>query len=300
MRHLFAPAVTAAATLSATLLAILALAGCAVIVVPDDGNGSVHFASAFSGSAVEGNGQSQLETRAVSSVGKLDINGPVRVEVRVGPAPSLQVEAESNLLPLVHTEVSGDTLRISVQGSFHSNSGLRVIYTTPQLTQINASGSGRLLVSGLNGDALYIDQNGSRSTELRGNVGRLDLQARGSGSIDSSGLNSGATQVALTGSGRLDLGRIHGDTLDVKVEGSGGVRGSGEVRALNVRVRGSGSVDLAALRSENADLSGTGSGDISAAVTQKVVAEASGSGRIIVHGNPLQVSVKGNHVTVGI
>jgi hypothetical protein len=67
-----------------------------------------------------------------------------------------------------------------------------------------------------------------------------------------------------------------------------------------VRVRGSGSVDLAALRSESADLSATGSGDISAAATQKVVAEASGSGRIVVHGNPVQVSVRGNHVTVGL
>jgi len=292
MRHLLTSAVT--------LAAVLAIGGCAVIVVPDDGNGSVHFASAFGANAIEGNGQSQLETRPVSSVGKLDINGPVRVEVRVGAGPSLQVEAESNLLSLVHTEVSGDTLHIFVTGSFHSNSGLRVIYTTPQLSQINASGSGRLIVAGLNGAGLYLDQNGSRSTELRGSVDRLDLQVRGSGSIDASGLNSGATQASLSGSGRLDLGQIHGDSLDVNVNGSGGVRGGGEVRAVNVRVRGSGSVDLAALRSESADLSTTGSGDISAVVTQKVVADSNGSGRIIVHGNPVQVSVKGNHVTVGI
>ena len=294
MRHLFTPLSAAVA------VAILALGGCAIIVAPDDGNGSVHFVSGFDGKAIEGNGQSQMEARAVASVGKLDVNGPVHVEVHVGGAPSLQVEAESNLLPLVHTEVRGDTLHISVQGSFHSTSGLRVIYTTPQLTQINASGSGRLMVAGLNGATLYVEQNGSRTSELSGNVGRLDVQVRGSGNIDASGLSSGVTQASLMGSGRLDLGQIHGDTLDVSVNGSGGVRGSGDVRVANVRLRGSGDVDLAALRSESADLSATGSGDILASVTQKVVADSSGSGRIIVHGNPQQVSVKGNHVTVGI
>jgi hypothetical protein len=108
------------------------------------------------------------------------------------------------------------------------------------------------------------------------------------------------SSASLSGSGRLDLGQVHGESLDVNVNGSGGVRGSGEVRAVHVRLHGSGSVDLAGLRSESADLSSTGSGDIFAAATQKVSAEATGSGRITVHGNPAQVSVTGKHVNVGI
>jgi hypothetical protein len=34
------------------------------------------------------------------------------VDVRVGPATSLVVEADSNLLPLIRTDVRGDTLVI--------------------------------------------------------------------------------------------------------------------------------------------------------------------------------------------
>ena len=96
-----------------TLATLLALAGCAVIVVPDDG--SVHYQSAWgSNPLVQGNGQSIVEQRTVGSYSALDINGPVQVEVRVGSAPSLQVEGESNLLPLVRTEGSGSTLRVWV------------------------------------------------------------------------------------------------------------------------------------------------------------------------------------------
>jgi hypothetical protein len=280
-----------------TFAGLIALAGCAIIVVPDDGSG-VHYETAFGGSGVAGNGQHQSEQRDVASVTGLDVNGPLQVEVRVGPAPSLQLDADSNLLAMVKTDSSGDRLRIWIDGRIQGGQPVHVVYTTPRLNRVESSGSGALTVSGLNGGALNLSQNGSRSTQLSGAVSRLDVSVNGSGGVNAAGLDSGATTASLHGSGKLDLGQVRGEVLNLEVHGSGGVRASGKARMLNVRLHGSGSADLADLRSDGADLATYGSGSISAGVEQTLVAEASGSGHITVYGNPAQRSISGKHVSV--
>ena len=282
----------------ATVTAFATLAGCAIIVVPDDTNGNVQFKSAFGGNAVQGNGQNVVERREIASLDGIDINGPMQVEVRVGAAPSLQVEGDSNLLPLLRTDASGGTLRVWIEGNIRTSNPLRVTYTTPQLHQISSSGSGRLSVTGLNGGALNVSQNGSRAVQLSGNVSRLDARLNGSGSLTAAGLESGTTVARMNGSGRLDLGRVNGESLSLELMGSGGVNASGNVRNMNVRLHGSGSADLAGLTSQSAELSANGSGSISAAVTQSLVADANGSGRVTVYGNPSQRTVSGKHVSV--
>lgn len=286
-------AITLAAAAAATLFT---LGGCAIIVVPDDG--SVRYESAFGSSAVQGNGQFATEARAIGNVQVLDLNGPLQVDVRVGEAPSLQVEGDSNLLAMVRTDSNGDTLRISVTGRVQTSNPLHIIYTTPQLARVESSGSGRLDIRGLNGGALSLTQNGSRATQLSGNVSRLEMRLNGSGSVNATSLEVGSTQASINGSGRVNLGQVRGDTVSVELHGSGGMSASGAVRSMNVRTYGSGSADLSGLRSEGAQLASYGSGSISAAVSQSVVADTNGSGHITVYGNPAQRSISGKHVTV--
>jgi hypothetical protein len=283
-----------------TLIALAALsilAGCAVIVVPD-GDGSMSYRSAYSSDAVQGDGKHLLESRQVATLDGIDINGPMQVEVRVGQETTLQVEGDSNIVPLVRTDASGGTLRVWIDGSIRTSNPLRVIYTTPVLRHLAANGSGALAVSGLNGAPLELALNGSRAVRLAGNVERLDARLNGSGGLNASALNSGSTTARLNGSGRLDLGRISGEALSLDLRGSGGANASGNVRSVTVRVNGSGSADLASLTTQNADLSSNGSGSISATVTQSLVAYANGSGGVTVYGNPAQRNISGKRVTV--
>ncbi|MRX10829.1 DUF2807 domain-containing protein [Pseudoduganella sp. FT25W] len=280
------------------LAALSILAGCAVIVVPDSGDGSVQYKSSFSGTAVQGDGHIVVENRQVARLDGIDINGPMQVEVRVGEAAGLQVEGDSNILPLVRTDASGGTLRISIDGNIRTSNPLKVVFTTPTLRHLSANGSGQLTVSGLSGGPLDLSLNGSRSVRVSGNVDRLDARLNGSGGLNASGLNSGNAMAQLNGSGRLDLGRVNGETLNLELRGSGGVNASGNVRNMTVRLNGSGSADLAGMTSERAELNSNGSGSIAAAVTQSVVANANGSGSVTVYGNPMQRNVNGKRVTI--
>lgn len=281
-----------------TLGCLVALTGCAIIVTPGDGSGDVHMRTVFSKDTVVGNGQITMERRAIGSLASLEMSGPVQMDVRVGPEPTLQVEADANLLPLIRTDISGGTLKVWIDGSVRTNHGVRVIYTTPQLTQIHSSGSGRLVVTDLNGAALTFSKTGSGDSQLSGRVAALNMQLSGSGSVNATALQSGNANLKLSGSGSLAMGQVSAEALNVNVRGSGEVQASGSATHLNAHVIGSGGANLMGLTSQRADLTTTGSGDISAQVKQSLVAQTNGSGRITVYGNPAQRNISGKHVQV--
>lgn len=280
-----------------TIACLAALGGCAIVVTPNDGDFHVH--SAFDGiSAVDGNGVAARDQRQVPAVQGLEVGGAMVVDVRVGPAPSLVVEADSNLLPLIRTETSGDTLHIQTERPIRSKNPIHVIYTVPRLTDLHASGSGRVAVIGLNGAPLTLRKSGSGAVELAGRVASLDARASGSGSLDASGLESASADLSLSGSGHVTVGQVRGDFARVDVSGSGDLRASGAVRSLTVHVSGSGSAQLSNLASDDAELVATGSGGVSATVKQSLRGQTHGSGGIRVYGHPAQSNVNGNFVQI--
>jgi len=283
-----------------TLLAIsllAALGGCAIIVAPGS-DGDVSVRTPFSSDTVQGDGIAARDQRMTGTVAGLEVNGSVLVDVRVGPATSLTVEGDSNLLPLVRTDVRGDTLVVEITRSYRSNNPLRVTYTAPRLAELRHSGSGRLSVQGLHGGALKLVQQGSGSTLLTGQVADLDVAGRGSGSVDAATLQSASVNVSQDGSGRVNAGQVRGDRVVATLNGSGQLRVAGSVRTLTARSTGSGHLDLVNLVSEQADLTATGSGGLTANVKQSLVAQNGGSGGIRVYGNPAQRSVSGKLVQI--
>ena len=111
-------------------------------------------------------------------------------------------------------------------------------------------------------------------------------------------LDSATTDATLNGSGRLQLGRLQGQSLGLELRGSGRATASGSVERLRVRLSGSGNADLAGLSSRDADISTNGSGSVTAKASGALVAGSNGSGSITVYGNPAQRSVSGKRVTV--
>ena len=281
----------------AIALACAILGGCAIIVAPG-GDGDYQVRTPFSSDSIEGNGVPARDERTIATVPALEVNGTITVDVRVGPATSLVVEADSNLLPFIRTELRGDRLVIEKERSFRTNNPVRVTYTVPRLTNVRHNGSGHLSVQELNGGSLVVEAQGSGSVLLTGRVASLDVVQNGSGSIDATTLQSSGGNLTLTGSGRIVAGRMQGERLTANLNGSGQLRVTGAVRHLAARSNGSGHLDLADLVSEQADLSSTGSGGMTANVRQSLVAQNSGSGGIRVYGNPSQRTVSGKLVQV--
>lgn len=275
--------------LTLAALISLSLAGC-VVVVGDTRD------------TVEGNGATATEARTIASATALRVENrygvTMEVDVKVGGAPSLVIEGDSNLVPLVRTEVTGETLRIYTDERLRSSNRIRVRYTAPRLNNLESNGSVHTEVQGLAGGPLQVLHNGSGRLEMRGFVDRLDIRHAGSGQLYADGLESRNAMVTMSGSGKVNIGSVRGDTLRLSATGSGSFHARGMVRSLEVQLTGSGSAQLADLRSDEANITSTGSGSVYAWVQQKVDARANGSGRIAVTGNPAQRNVYGRNASI--
>lgn len=279
-----------------TLACVAALGGCAIIVAPNGEDVRVH--TAFSSDSVTGNNMPARDERVVDNLPGIDVGGSMVVDVRVGPSPSLVVEADSNLLPLIRTEASGGKLVISTTGSYRTSNPIHIIYTVPRLTELRVHGAGRLHAVGLDGSPLKLRQSGSGTVELEGEVSNLDAQLSGSARLDAARLRARSANLAASGSTRLALGELRGDFANVSVHGSATVSAGGQVRALTVRAHGAGAANLDRLESEQADLMTSGAGAIGATVRQSLVAQGSGGGGIRVYGRPPQRTINGSHVSL--
>lgn len=272
------------------------LGGCAIVISPDGGDARVY--SVFSSETVVGNGTPARDERIVGSLPGLEVGGAMQVDVRVGGAPMLVVEADSNLLPLIRTEAKGDRLVIATEGSYRTKNPVHITYTVPQLTELRVGGAGRMSVTGLNGAPLEVRQSGAGALELAGEVSNLEVRASGAGRLKAEHLHAGSARVVASGAGRVTIGDVRGEHASVASSGAGVVSVAGSVRSLTAHVSGSGSANLEALASEQADLKTSGAGGINARVTQNLLAQTSGSGAIRVYGNPVQRSVSGRRVTI--
>lgn len=266
------------------------------------GGTSLAYASDNCFKQASGNGATVHEVRTVARLTNLDVvnsaSADILVDVRVGGTPGLEVEADSNLIPLIHTDSNGDTLKIWTDRSLHSCHPVRITYTVPVLSKLSSQGSGDVRMQGLNGGAFEVANHGSMDTELIGRVGDLQLTEQGSGDIDATRLESGSVNVTVSGSGSVALGKVTGEQFKVLVRGSGDVSAAGNVRNLDLSVNGSGDVDLKSLQSESARLDTNGSGDIEVAVSRKIVARSNGSGEVTIHGNPAQRDVYGRNISM--
>lgn len=214
----------------------------------------------------QGSGQRASEVRPLGDFEAIELAGPIKLTVRQAATPSVRVEADDNLLPLIETEVVGrgsrPTLRVRVRPGEHLRHRGSIVVTAEvvRLSSIASAGSGDIEVGTLNTPALKLSLAGSSDADLtgltterfeisiagsgdiraRGQARELELGIAGSGDADLDGLSADAVRVRIAGSG--DASVVANRSLTVSIAGSGDVRYRGSVAEVKSSVVGSGSV----------------------------------------------------------
>lgn len=170
---------------------------------------------------VRGNGEIGEESREVPPFTGIANRGSGLVRFMVGAERRVTVEADTNILPFVETEVRGGVLVLRTRPGA-SISPTRLVYriTAPDLRSLAIEGSGDVLLE---------------KTRLA--TGRLDITIEGSGDIAAADLAVVDAEVTIRGSGSVTLQASR--TIDVDIAGSGDVRCRGDAR-ITVRDTGSG------------------------------------------------------------
>jgi len=206
---------------------------------------------------VEGNGDLQTELRMASGFEDVASSGDFKVTVMPGVKYSVEVSAESNLLPYIETDVVGNTLKIHTRGlhSLHQNFPIEVFIITPVLNGVSLSGSGLIKTGSFMSDDF---------------------------------------RVAISGSGDIDT-EIITDKLKANVSGSGTVHLEGEATETEFVISGSGKIKAYDLPQQNCRAVISGSGDMFVNASQTIDAHISGSGRVFYVDYPvIHTSISGS------
>jgi hypothetical protein len=92
--------------------------------------------------------------------------------------------------------------------------------------------------------------------------------------------------ISLGGSGRMLLGHLDQDALDVDIGGSGSASADGHVGHLKVSIGGSGKIEFAQLASADARITIAGSGNVAIAPKDEANVTITGSGEVRMQTRP--------------
>ncbi len=207
-----------------------------------------------------GNGDVTSEEREVGEFTGVELDGEGNVEIEVGASPSLVIEAEDNLLPLLTSEVSSGVLVLGTTENIDPTRDIVYHVTMSGTDNLQVSGSGRIDAPSVTGETAAIGVSGSGSVNVDDvAVTDLEVDVSGSGSVEVGG-GAETLVVSISGSGSLDAESLTVATADVTIPGSGNVV-VGVDDHLEVDISGSGSVEYLGSPQVESDISGSGSVD---------------------------------------
>ena len=134
-----------------------------------------------------GEGAVTSEMRQTDDFSRIESGGGIHVSVGIGPASSLEVSAQGNILPLIVTDVVDGTLRIRSSKGFTTTERVDVTLTTPQLERIQISGGSRGYVDGLAVEAFDVQLSGGSVLTANGTANTMVLGVSGGLSRSSKG-----------------------------------------------------------------------------------------------------------------
>jgi Putative auto-transporter adhesin, head GIN domain len=190
--------------------------------------------------AIEGNGKIVTEDRTIGAITEVRIDGAFDVTVAVGPAPSLTLEGDENVLPIVKTEESGKLLRIFPDGSYSTRSPLKVRLSVPQLFRLSSSGSSTIAASGFDHESFKIDLSGSSKVALAGKVQSFAATLSGSGSLSAESLVADAVTIDISGAGKCSTTARR--SVVANISGAGIITVHGNPPERSTHVSGAGQI----------------------------------------------------------
>ena len=198
------------------------------------------------GQTVHGSGRIESEPRAVSSFSRVSVSGSGQLTVLQGIEEGLEIEADDNLLPFIRSEVINGQLRLGPQNvSLRPSGTIRYTLKLKNLNELHLSGSIRAEVDTLQTERLL---------------------------------------VAISGSGRIQIGRLNARDFSARMSGSGDTSAAGQVETQDIHISGSGNHQASQLQCARAKVNISGSGHASLWVSELLTANISGSGLVEYHG----------------
>lgn len=189
-------------------------------------------------------------------------------------APSVEIYAPDNIVPLLETYVENGNLiiRYKKNTTIRNSGKVEVRVSAPVIKQLAISGSGDITL-----------KNGLTTS------GNLNIRISGSGNINGDNVRCNALSAKISGSGDIGLKGVEATRADMHISGSGNMNIAGKCIDAEYGISGSGDINGANLKANNVLAHISGSGAIKCYATQSLRGKVSGSGDVAYKGNPQSI-----------
>ena len=209
------------------------------------------------------------ETRSLSSFSEITAHEGIDVYVKRGSEEKVRVVSESHDLDEVLTEVSGDRLKIHLEGNNHRNINVDVYVTYKSINSIASSSASSLTSEG------SIDAGGSD----------FDIDVSSAGDIRVKVVNADEVTIDASSAGDVKLD-VECSEIEADASSAANIEVEGSADKQDIEVSSSGEYDGYDLESEEAEASASSGGSINVNSSQKLDASASSGGSVRYRGSP--------------
>ncbi|TSA34363.1 MAG: DUF2807 domain-containing protein [Porphyromonadaceae bacterium] len=187
----------------------------------------------------------------------ISLPGSAKVFLTQGSAQEVRILGQENIIDNLNLEVHGEVWQIDNKRSVWQSEPVKIYITLETLRSIKISGSS---------DVEFVNHF----------TNQKDLVIR------------------ISGSGKIDLDMEAGD-IKVNISGSGDLFMKGSADYLDFSITGSGNINAYDLSARKADVRVSGSGGMELSVDNRLDAHISGSGNVYYKGNPkVNTSISGS------
>jgi hypothetical protein len=200
---------------------------------------AIAVAAGCSDRRIRGDGTVKTENRPISDFSTLEVTGGYTIKWSKGQ-PALTISTDQNLLPLIKTTVSSNTLEIDWEENLAPTKGITIVLSSASLADVKLTGGISLTASQLSGQDLKLESNGASDISVDGSITNLEVNMSGASKLNAKSLQTKTATLSLNGASYGDV--TVSDTLKASISGAGVLTYSGNPKSVEKNVSGAGSI----------------------------------------------------------
>lgn len=171
-----------------------------------------------------GSGNVTTITRNIEGFDGISASSGINVYLDSSLKNTLKIEAEDNIAGLVRTEISGDVLKVYLDGCRRNSKPIDVYVPSKNLRQITANSFGKIIgKSKITGDKILIDSSSAGDVDIGVDAKEIDVRSSSAGEITING-TCGKLTADASSSGHINAGKLISNDAIAKASSAGVIR----------------------------------------------------------------------------
>ena len=230
--------------------------------------------AAVSAADIPGNQDLKQESRLVTEFQQVVVTADFNIKLDYAITPKVTVEAESNLLPYIITEVKGKTLNIYVEKKTRlaPNYPITITLSTSMLNKLQFKGEGNITADGIPSDKMDLSLAGKGQCNITNlKTGSLKIAATGDFDLSMKDvMSNGGVKISMADNVTANINNFTAPKIEVEANSLEGSRwGSVQTDALTLKVTNAGNMDFTGFAGKDVNATMTSTGTVSMSGTAR-------------------------------